>query len=102
MALIDYQLYLQDLNIENDINQTITGFENILAPDSPFDILGGLKAATTGGFEILKTLFTAPVQILEIANEYLHIPSYIIGIVALILFIYIMFILINIKTQADN
>lgn len=93
---------LEDLNIQNDVNETITGFQKLLAPDSLFDVLGGLKAATTGGFETLKTLFTSPIKVLEIANTYLHIPAGVIAILGIILFVYIAFILINIKTQGDN
>jgi hypothetical protein len=89
-------------NITSKVNQTIIGFQTVLAPDSPFDILGGLKASVMGGFETLKVLFEGPTAILETAKNYLYIPEVVITIIALIVFVLIIFILVNLKTGGDN
>ena len=89
-------------NITSKVNQTIIGFQTVLAPDSPFDILGGLKASVMGGFETLKILFEAPTSILETANNYLYLPEIVITIIGLIIFVLIIFILVNLKTGGDN
>jgi len=89
-------------DITSKVNQTIIGFQTVLAPDSPFDILGGLKASVMGGFETLKILFEAPKDILETANNYLYLPPVVITIIGLIIFVLIIFILVNLKTGGDN
>lgn len=93
---------LGNQNIAESINKTVVGFQTTLAPDSAFDILGGLKASVIGGFETLKILFEAPISILNVANEYLHIPTGVIAIIGIIMLVYIIFILVNLKTGGDN
>jgi len=93
---------LNDLDITNDVNQTIVAFEQLLAPDSVFDILGGLAAASQGGFEVMKKLFTAPYRILVVVQDIFHIPPAIMMLVSVGTLVYVSFVLINLRTKRDD
>jgi len=95
-------LQLKEIDVSSDINITIQGFQKLAAPDSVFDILGGLKAATMGGFETLKKVFTTPKKIFDVIIDIFHIPDFIIVGIGLIVLISITFVLINLRTQGDN
>jgi len=93
---------LNQLTIVTGINETMSSVYELSSPTATsFDVLGALASAGIGVVKTIGGLIIFPVQITSIIVQYYEIPGIIITGFAVLIVVYIAFILVSAYLRSD-